>query len=123
LCFRPNESRIKSEIDEVFSYIKNNFTEDISLDDISAVAHMNKNYLVRKFKNNYGISPISYLIKLRMDYAKKLLAESDIPIKVIAASCGYSDPSFFNSYFKKTFHITPAAYRQLHQESNKHIEY
>lgn len=89
--------------------------EEISLDDLAAVAHLNKNHLVRQFKNRFGISPIAYLIKNRMEYAKKLLAESNLTVKTIAAKCGYSDPSFFNYYFKKTFSISPAAYRHSQQ--------
>jgi AraC-like DNA-binding protein len=46
-----------------------------------------------------------------MDYAKKLLLETNLPIKTVAAECGYNDPAFFNYYFKKMFSVTPKAYR------------
>lgn len=115
LYLSPTENKVNKPIDEACSYIKNHYMEDIKLDDIAAIAHLNKNYLVRQFKKAFGISPISYLIKIRMDYAKKLLVESNLPIKTIAAYCGYNDPSFFNSYFKKTFSITPASYRRSQQ--------
>lgn len=105
----------KTYIDDVCDYMKKNFMNKITLDDISNVAHLNKNYLVRQFKKSFGISPISYLINIRMDYAKKLLIESDLPIKTIAISCGYNDPSFFNTYFKKTFNTSPEAYRRSQQ--------
>ena len=111
----PPESKMQTPMDTVCFYIKKHFAEEIRLDDIAAVVHLNKSYLVRQFKKIYGLSPISYLMTIRMDYAKKLLAESDLPIKTIAAYCGYKDPSFFNAYFKKTFSVTPLFYRHLQQ--------
>ena len=111
----PISNKPETPISEVFSYIKNHYMEEIRLDDLAAVVHLNKNYLVRQFKKTFGISPISYLIKVRMDYAKKFLAESNLPIKTVATLCGYNDPSFFNSYFKKIHNISPAAYRRLQQ--------
>ena len=56
--------------------------EEISLNDLADIAHLNQNYLVRKFKNRFGISPISYLIQIRMEYAKKLLD--------LYSSCGFT---------------------------------
>ena len=105
----------KTPMDDVCSYMKNHYMEEIKLDDLAAIVHLNKNYFVRQFKKAFGISPISYLIKIRMDYAKKFLAESTLPIKTVAALCGYNDPSFFNSYFKKAFNVSPAAYRRSQQ--------
>lgn len=102
-------------IDKVCTYIKNHYSEEIKLDELASVVHLNKNYLIRQFKKKFGISPISYLINIRMEHAKKFLIETDLPIKVIASNCGYNDPTFFNSYFKKCFSVTPVTYRLSHQ--------
>ena len=115
-CGLPDSTIPKSPIDEICSYMKTHFAEDIRLDDLASMAHLNKNYLVRQFHKIYGISPISYLIKIRMDYSKKLLTESNLPVKLVASECGYNDPSFFHSYFKKTFHMSPAEYRRQHKQ-------
>ena len=117
----PTNNKPKTVIDEVCSYIKKHYMEEIRLDDLAAMVHINKNYLVRQFKKRFGVTPISYLIKIRMDYAKKLLTESNLPIKAVATACGYNDPSFFNSYFKKIFRISPAAYRRSKQADVKNI--
>ena len=100
-------------IDRVCSYIKEHYAEQISLDDLAEIVHFNKNHLVRQFKKTVGVSPISYLIRLRMEHARKLLTETDFPVKEIAASCGYFDFSFFNSYFKKHHSLTPLEYRKI----------
>ena len=109
----PAQKPGSSPVDEVCSYIKQNFAEDIKLDDIASLVHLNKNYLARQFKKAFGISPIAYLINIRMEYAGKLLSETNLPVKTVALKCGYKDPSFFNSYFKKTYSVTPAEYRNL----------
>ena len=108
-------------IDNVCAYIKKHYAEELKLDDLASIAHLNKNYLVRQFKRKFGISPINYLINVRMEHAKKYLAETDLPIKTIASNCGYTDPSFFNSYFKKHFSLTPVAYR-LSQQCTYKVE-
>ena len=103
-------------IDDVCNYIKKNYTENITLDTLSEMTHINKHYLARKFKKRLGIPPISYLIQIRMDNAVRMLIETDFPIKEICSLCGYDDASFFNYYFKKLYDITPAQYRNLYKK-------
>lgn len=117
----PNKDHGTSPIDAVCSYIKAHYADDIDLDGLADTVHLNKNYLARQFKKRFGISPIAYLISCRLEYAKKLLAESELAVKTIAAECGYCDPSFFDRYFKKTFGISPMAYRRSRQNSAKEI--
>jgi AraC-like DNA-binding protein len=117
------KNKPKTLMDDICSYIKSNYMNDITLDNIADFAHLNKNYLVRQFKKKFGISPISYLINTRLEYAKKFLAESNLPVKIIAQYCGYNDPSFFSSYFKKVFDISPAAYRHSQQTDGEQIIY
>ncbi len=117
ICFA--KAHENSPIQEVCAYIKKHYSEKITLDALADVAHLNKNYLVRQFKKVFGVSPIAYLIKIRMDYAKKLLSESSSPIKTVAAECGYTDAAFFNTYFKKTYSVSPAAYRRMQQIDTK----
>ena len=118
----PASSAPRSPVEEACAYIKNHYAQDISVDTLAQIVHLNKSYLARQFKKEFGMSPIAYLIKVRMDYAKKLLTESALPVKEVAVLCGYSDPSFFNFYFKKSFHISPAAYRRARQESTMVLE-
>ena len=107
----------RASVDEVSSYIKNHFMEKIDLDLLASVVNLNKNYMVRLFKKAFGVSPISYLISVRMNHAERLLTETDLPVNYIAYHCGYHDPAFFNSYFKKIHAITPVEYRLLQQST------
>lgn len=107
----PQASTSKNYIDDVCNYIKMHYPERITLDDLSSVAHINKNHLIRKFKDKLNISPIAYLIQYRLDISKRLLSKTDLPINSIAMQCGFSDYSYFCMIFKRTFSTTPAQYR------------
>lgn len=109
--YTPQTSMSKDYIDDVCNYIKLHYSEDITLDVLADIAYINKSYLIRKFKKRFKVSPISYLIHFRLDMAKKLLSETDLPIKTIVHQCGFHDYSYFCFIFKKTFSITPAQYR------------
>lgn len=101
----------KNYIDDVCNYIKLHYHEQITLDDLSVVAHINKNHLIRRFKDKLGISPIAYLIQYRLEISKRLLSNTALPVKSIAMQCGFNDYSYFCMIFKRTFSTTPAGFR------------
>ncbi len=109
----PSEKDTEYFVFRVYDYIQEHFREEIKLEDLVDIARISKHYLIRLFKRNFSKSPIELIISLRMDYARKLLVETDMSIKEVAASCGYKDPCFFNRYFKKFFSIAPSAYRRI----------
>ena len=73
---------------------------------------MNKFYLVHAFKQYKGISPISYLIKLRIKHAKDLLITTNNSIAQISESCGFSSQSYFSQVFRKETGMTPNEFRK-----------
>lgn len=104
---------VSDTMDEVCGYIRTNFSEDITLTELAGMAHLNKSYFVREFKKRVGTTPVGYLINIRLEHAKTLLQETGYPVKAVAGLCGYKDPSFFSSYFKKRFGLTPEELRSL----------
>ncbi|MBV4357325.1 helix-turn-helix domain-containing protein [Pinibacter aurantiacus] len=90
--------------------------EDISkhflLKDISRKIHLNLHALKKGFKQLFGKNAYDYLIEARLHEAKKLLAETDKPIKEIGAMVGYSRPSSFGAAFTKYFGYPPASVRK-----------
>lgn len=111
LIVAPSQ-KVTKECRFVEQYIKNHYQEDISLELLSEKAFMNKYYLVHAFKQYKGISPISYLIQLRIQQAKELLETTNYPIAQISDSCGFSSQSYFSQVFKKACGMTPNAYRK-----------
>ena len=97
----------ESACNQVYQYIKDNLNENISLESLAALVHLNKNHLVRLFKASYGKPPITMLIDMRMEHACDLVTNTDMSIAQIATACGYSAPSYFIAEYKKHFGITP----------------
>lgn len=72
----------------------------------------NKYYLVHAFTDEYGISPINYLMHARVKKAEKLLATTDYSLSVISHTCGFSSSSYFSQTFKKVAGVSPSSYRK-----------
>lgn len=104
--------KLKELIQISVNYIKNNFERDISLKDVAKFVFLSPSYFIRAFKEEMGISPISYLLKVRIERAKELLQETDGKIGDIALSVGFSNQQRFNEIFKKYAGITPLQYRK-----------
>ena len=88
-----------------------NYTKNISLDDVSKVVNISPYYFSKLFKEEAGVNFIDYLTKKRIDYAKELLEDNTYSIKEVCAMCGYSDPNYFSRIFKKKENVTPSEYR------------
>lgn len=104
--------KIKELIHASVSFINNNFERDISVGDISKFVFLSTSYFTRAFKEEIGISPMNYLLKVRVDRAKELLEESELKISDIALQVGFSNQQRFNEMFKKYAGITPMQYRK-----------
>ena len=89
-----------------------NFFRAITVQEIAHTLHMDSAYLTRIFTQKYGIAPKEYLIDRKIEYAKKLLRESDASIKEIAISVGYDDQLYFSRIFKKKEGLPPLKYRR-----------
>lgn len=104
--------KLKELIQAAVNYINNNYERDISLTDISKYVFLSSSYFTRAFKEEMGVSPINYLLTVRIERAKELLRESDAKISDIALSVGFSNQQRFNDIFKKYTKKTPLQYRK-----------
>ncbi len=95
----------------VRQYIDRHFKEHIDLDLLAGLAHINKYHLSHIFSREYGISPISYLLSLRIRESQRLLRSTDHSLAQIARFTGFSSPSYFSQSFRKAVGMTPAQYR------------
>ncbi|MCH1624363.1 response regulator transcription factor [Ferdinandcohnia quinoae] len=112
----PNEKG--SLVDRIRQYISDNIGEHrLSRDNIAKVVYLNPDYLTRLFKKETGLSLSDYLMQERMEYAKKLLRETNLSVSDIALSVGYSNFSYFSTIFKKMTHQNPMEYRRSSQKS------
>jgi YesN/AraC family two-component response regulator len=99
-------------VENAKKYIEANYTNDISLEEIANHISVSSFYLSRIFSKKVGMTYKDYLIKLRMEKAKKLLREGRKSIKEISIEVGYSDQNYFSKAFKKHFSKSPTEFGQ-----------
>lgn len=93
-------------------YLDGHFFSSITPYDVAKAAGISRPYLFKLFKEGLGISPHQYILKLRLDMAKRLLAGENFSIKEIAAECGFESLEVFYRQFKSAANTTPADYRK-----------
>lgn len=99
-------------IEAAKKYLEENFSKNITLDDVSMEVNISSYYLSRIFKESTGSNFIDYLTSLRMEKAKELLSKTQYSMKEICQMSGYSDPNYFSKSFKKNVGVTPTEYRE-----------
>jgi two-component system response regulator YesN len=107
-----SQSRVKRVVKQAEEYIRQNYSQDITLNDVSAEVFVSPQYLSRIFHNEKGISFIEYLNRYRIDRAKELLYQKNIPITEVAFQAGYNDYKYFGNVFKKFAGLTPRDFRK-----------
>ena len=90
----------------------NNFREKVVLKDVADFVGQNPTSLCRYFKKSTDKSIFRVLAEIRIEYACRLLANSDLTITEVAFSSGYNTPTLFFEQFQKIIHFTPAEYRR-----------
>lgn len=110
--FKPQLQQDRGQLSErklqqAVDYIQGNLAEDISLEAIATELNMSRYYFCRLFKKSTGISPYQYLIKSRIERAKKLLLQKHKSIADIALQVGFTNQSHFTKHFKRLVGVTP----------------
>lgn len=106
--YRSTELYLEKSIE----FIENNYSNNIKINDIANYIGINRSYLTHIFKKNINISPQEFLVNYKIDKACALLENTDLSIKVVANSIGYSDPLTFSKIFKKIKGESPKNYKE-----------
>lgn len=101
-----------SQLDEIFTYVRNHFQEEISLAQISELANMTEPSFCRFFKKNTGKTFVEFVNEYRITHACKLLSDTELSITDICFEAGFNNFSHFNSYFKRVTGKSPSEYRK-----------
>ncbi|MDX2051631.1 MAG: AraC family transcriptional regulator [Polyangiaceae bacterium] len=102
----------------VVEWLTVHFAQPICLTDIARRAHMSESSIRRAFHECFGLSPMNYLIELRLSRAEYLLQHSDASIREVALKVGIDDPSYFARLFRKRTGLEPSAYRARQASRN-----
>jgi AraC-like DNA-binding protein/ligand-binding sensor protein len=93
-------------------FIWENYTRKISLQEIAEVSGLSAPYFSTVFKNEMGENLSSYLNRLRVEEASRLLVRTKMPISDIAGACGFEDQSWFSKIFKSFTGVSPGKFRE-----------
>lgn len=104
-------THMPTRLQTIVRYLIKNYQNDVSLDDIAALANMNKSAFCRYFKKHTRKTFSAYLNGLRIDYACKLLANQNHSVSHVAYRVGYNNPSYFVKQFKLIKGVTPTDYQ------------
>ncbi|MCD7897834.1 MAG: AraC family transcriptional regulator [Planctomycetaceae bacterium] len=99
-------------VEAVCQFIDDRYGDRITLDDLEAIAHINKFSLIRAFTRWKGITPYRYLEAVRIGRARELLEQGVEPVTV-AGRVGFSDQSHFSRFFKLLIGVTPGEYQGI----------
>ena len=110
----------KHYIDDAIHYLQNNYTQQISLQDVSGRYFVSPEHFSRVFKQKTGFNVSEYLNILRLQKAENLLKQlTAAPITEIAEDCGFNDSNYFCVKFKKLYGMPPKKFQTLHKNAGK----
>ncbi len=114
---RPNLKSVGNEshsVKRVRDYLEANYTENVTLEQLSAIANLSPFYLLRTFHKQVGLPPHGYLNQVRLVHAKCLLSQG-WQISQVAQQTGYADQSHLTRQFKRMVGVTPGQYQYREQ--------
>ena len=109
---KKNNLRLYKSIEPAIRHIRDNFQEEITIDDLSMLCHMNKHYFCRAFKTLTEKTAMEYLKEYRLKIANIMLSDFDKSIEYIAEYCGFKSISYFCRSYKDFFGYTPTQHRR-----------
>ncbi|MDO5718410.1 MAG: AraC family transcriptional regulator [Tissierellia bacterium] len=113
LAIEPDRKSNK-QLEYVKNYIDTHYSRDLKLNELAKIAYLNKYYLVHRFKELYGMTPIDYLLEKRYSVSLELIETTDYSIKEISSIVGFNSQSYFNQVFKKrSGGLTPTQIKKL----------
>lgn len=98
-------------------YLHENLDKPISLEQMSKSVNISKGHLIDLFKKEYGMTPVKYLIKIRIDKAKEYLKASSYNVNEIAEMTGFTDSRYFSRVFKIYEQMTPTEYMEKYRKN------
>lgn len=99
------------QVARVVEFMSARFAEDLTLGELAAEACISVNHFVRRFRERIGVTPFTYLTRLRIDAARRMLMTSDLAISEISSLCGYANAGAFSRVFQRHVGSSPRAFR------------
>ena len=104
-------SKASPSISKVIRYIAANYDKPLTLSTVASIVYLTPSYFSKLFAEQTGYTFTEYVTSVRLERAKRLLADTTLPITVVAFRCGFTTFSTFSRHFLRAFGYTPSAYR------------
>ena len=109
------QSKATKDISFIKHYLETYYHESIQLEDLASMTHLSRFYISHSFKKEIGMSPMEYLIAIRIKESKILLRTTNYSISQVADIVGFTTPTYFSKQFRKSTGISPTDYREQFQ--------
>jgi AraC family transcriptional regulator len=109
---KPREVLAAYQLKRVMEFVETRLGTPIALADLANVAGGSVFHFSRAFRNTAGDTPYRYVLRRRIEHAKRMLGASDMPIAEVARACGFSSPANFAKTFSRFVGSTPKRFRQ-----------
>ena len=113
------QSKATKDISFIKHYLETYYHESIQLEDLASMTHLSRFYISHSFKKEIGMSPMEYLIDIRIKESKILLRTTNYSISQVADIVGLTTPTYFSKQFRKSTGISPTDYREQFQGVQK----
>ena len=113
------QSKETKDISFIKHYLETYYHESIQLEDLASMTHLSRFYISHSFKKEIGMSPMEYLIAIRIKESKILLRTTNYSISQVADIVGFTTPTYFSKQFRKSTGISPTDYREQYQGVQK----
>jgi AraC-like DNA-binding protein/mannose-6-phosphate isomerase-like protein (cupin superfamily) len=99
-------------VQQAIHYVSTQYAENITIEHMAQHLGYNRAYLSRIFKQHTSVSPVTFLLKFRVDKARLLMRERpELTLEQIASSAGFQDPLYFSKQFRRFYEMSPSRYR------------
>lgn len=112
-------NRTVDKVKTMMVYIHEHYSEKISIPELAEIAFLSERECYRVFQNHLHMTPIEYIKSYRIQAARQMLADTQMPITEIGYACGLGNASYFGKTFRESTGCTPLQYRRKWQNSDK----
>jgi AraC family transcriptional regulator len=105
------------QLGRVREYVALHLAEPLPIEQLSALVRLSASHFTRAFRVSMGMSPHTFIVRQRIEQAKRLIRQTEAPLSEIALSCGLSDQAHLTRLFTRYEGVSPGAWRRLHFES------
>ncbi|MHA6482242.1 helix-turn-helix domain-containing protein [Paenibacillus sp. strain BS8-2] len=108
---RQSQSQEMERLLLIRQYVDDHLDQEMTLEELAEVLHLHPNYFSKYFKRHFGMPPLKYVSRKRMEHAKHILKTTSQSVKEVAAATGFDDANYFSKTFRREVGFSPSEYR------------